>query len=119
MIESPDGESPGVLPAQALDHSAGYLLAAGILRRLERRTTEGGSWMVETSLRRIAAELLGRPRAAGEVSADVVDARGHTQSFRVAGVDVVTVAPAVLYAGGPERFAAPRPWGGDEPSWLP
>lgn len=119
MIESRDGESPRVLPAQALDHSAGYLLAAGILRRLERRTTEGGSWTVETSLRRIAAELLGRPRAAGEVSADVVDARGHTQSFRVAGDDVVTVAPAVLYAGGPERFAAPRPWGGDEPSWLP
>lgn len=117
MIESTDGETPGVLPAQALDHSAGYLLAAGIIRLLERRSTEGGSWMAETSLRRVAAELLGMPRTAGAVSPVSFDPRGHTQSFRVAGLDVVTAAPAVRYVGGPEDYAAPRPWGEDEPAW--
>ncbi|WP_298040337.1 CoA transferase [uncultured Microbacterium sp.] len=37
MIESPDGATPGVLPAQALDHSAGYLLAASVFDALARR----------------------------------------------------------------------------------
>ncbi|SBS71444.1 CoA transferase [uncultured Microbacterium sp.] len=117
MIESADGTTPGALPAQALDHSAGYLLAAAIIGLLGRRASAGGSWLAETSLRRIAAELLGRPRAIGDVSPIALDTSGHTQRFRVAGVDVVTAAPAVTYAGGPEQFAAPRPWGEDEPAW--
>jgi len=58
-IESADGVTPGALPAQALDHSAGYLLAAGITAALRRRAEQGGGWYVRTSLRRVAAELLG------------------------------------------------------------
>ncbi|MFM9877840.1 MAG: CoA transferase [Rhodoglobus sp.] len=61
-LESTDGERPGALPAQALDHSAGYLLAAGITSALRRRIDEGGSWLVETSLARVAHELLAQPR---------------------------------------------------------
>lgn len=117
MIESVDGETPGVLPAQALDHSAGYLLAAGILRGLDRRTTEGGGVLVETSLRRIAAELLGMPRARGPITP--VDVAGDTQTFEVAGSTLVTAAPAVAYGGGPTGFPPPRPWGQDEPAWSP
>jgi crotonobetainyl-CoA:carnitine CoA-transferase CaiB-like acyl-CoA transferase len=59
----PGAGTPGVLPAQALDHSAGYLLAAAVLALLRRRAEEGGSWLAETSLARIAAELLSAPRA--------------------------------------------------------
>ncbi|MFT4215293.1 MAG: CoA transferase [Microbacterium sp.] len=118
LIEGDDG-APGVLPAQALDHSAGYLLAAAALDLLQRRAREGGSWLAETSLRRIAAELLGLPRtlkrtpAAGLASAD-----GHTQTWTVAGVDLTTTAPAISYPDGPTRFAPPRPWGQDEPAWA-
>lgn len=41
---------PRPLPAQALDHGAGYLLAAGAMTALARRMTEGGSWHVRVSL---------------------------------------------------------------------
>ncbi|GAA3900425.1 CoA transferase [Microbacterium invictum] len=117
-LESVDGETPGVLPAQALDHSAGYLLAAAVLQLLARRAVEGGSWLAETSLRRVAADLLGRPRTAGpEPTASIADASAHVQEFSVAGIDLTTAAPALAYPGGPRAFAAPRPWGGDRPVW--
>ncbi len=41
---------PRPLPAQALDHASGYLLAFGIMAALRRRAVEGGSWKVEVSL---------------------------------------------------------------------
>ncbi|KAF3174533.1 hypothetical protein TWF751_004798 [Orbilia oligospora] len=37
-------------PCQALDHTAGYFLAIGILAALYRRIAEGGSWEVHVSL---------------------------------------------------------------------
>jgi hypothetical protein len=44
------GEPVRVLPCQALDHGAGYLLAAGIIAALHKRGTEGGSYDVHVSL---------------------------------------------------------------------
>jgi hypothetical protein len=47
------GGEPGpakVLPVQALDHAAGYLLATGILAALYHRARDGGSWEVAVSL---------------------------------------------------------------------
>jgi crotonobetainyl-CoA:carnitine CoA-transferase CaiB-like acyl-CoA transferase len=113
-IESADGLSPGALPAQALDHSAGYLLAAGITTALRHRAEQGGGWHVRTSLRRVAAELLGMPRSE---PARMPEAPARTQTFDVAGRQVTTVVPAVRWPGAPELFAAPRPWGGDPPEW--
>ncbi|WP_344819658.1 CoA transferase [Microbacterium soli] len=114
-IESSDGRTPGALPAQALDHSAGYLLAAGIMTALRRRGEAGGSWYVRTSLRRVAAELLGMRRT--PTAAPMPAAAARTQEFDVAGTRVTTVAPAVRWQGGPEMFRAPRPWGGDAAEW--
>lgn len=37
MLTSPDDTKPGALPAQALDHASGYLLAAGVLIALSRQ----------------------------------------------------------------------------------
>lgn len=53
---------PRPLPAQALDHGAGYLMAAGAMSALARRMTEGGSWHVRVSLAQTAYWLrsLGR-----------------------------------------------------------
>lgn len=45
---------PHPLPAQALDHGAGYLMAAGAMTALARRMTEGGSWHVRVSLAQTA-----------------------------------------------------------------
>jgi crotonobetainyl-CoA:carnitine CoA-transferase CaiB-like acyl-CoA transferase len=41
---------PRPLPAQALDHATGYLLAFAIMAALRRRAEEGGSWQVRVSL---------------------------------------------------------------------
>ena len=117
-VESPDGRTPGVLPAQALDHSAGYLLAAAILTLLARRAAEGGSWLAQTSLRRMAQELLAMPRRAEPGTAAPPDDAGHLQTFDLDGLALTTSAPAIAYAGGPTAFAAPRPWGRDEPTWI-
>ena len=42
--------APRPLPAQALDHATGYLLAFVIMAALERRAGQGGSWQVRASL---------------------------------------------------------------------
>ncbi|WP_295013033.1 CoA transferase [uncultured Microbacterium sp.] len=117
LIERASGdETPGALPAQALDHTAGYLLAAAIATALRRRADEGGGWIVETSLRRVAAELLSLPRAdEGLVAAP--PAEPETQEFDVDGVTVRTVVPAVAWADGPALFAPPRTWGTDQAAW--
>ncbi|MEU3199818.1 CoA transferase [Streptomyces sp. NPDC006996] len=56
-VEGMEGR-PGALPAQALDHGTGYLLAAGVLRALTGQTDEGGSRLVRVALARTAAWLL-------------------------------------------------------------
>ncbi|AQY03436.1 carnitine dehydratase [Microbacterium foliorum] len=113
MIESPDGDRPGVLPAQALDHSTGYLLAAAVVSLLERRRREGGGWVVRTSLRRVAAELLGMPRCSQPEAGQELDLTAHTFVFDVAG-QTVTTAASVLPG---LEFAAPHRWGSDQPRW--
>jgi hypothetical protein len=74
--------SPRPLPAQALDHGSGYLLAFGALTALRRRMTEGGSWHVEVSLVRTGRWIrdLGRvtnglsvPSPAQESIADLME----------------------------------------------
>ena len=110
-------EAPGTLPVQALDHTTGYLLAAGVMTALARRSAEGGSWLVSTSLRRIAAELLGLPRSPTVRAAQAPSWERHSQTFEVDGRRITTAAPAIAYPGGPSRFRAPRPWGGDGAEW--
>ena len=45
-----EGKKPEFLPVSEQDYVAGYLLAYGTMIALKRRATEGGSWMVRTSL---------------------------------------------------------------------
>ncbi|MGF6823350.1 crotonobetainyl-CoA:carnitine CoA-transferase CaiB-like acyl-CoA transferase [Microbacterium sp. ZKA21] len=113
MVESPDGDRPGALPAQALDHSAGYLLAAAVCDAIHRRAEDGTTLAVRTSLRRVAAELLGMPRIAEPDPAPTVDPAAHTQRFLVEGQELVTVRSAIPGL----EFAAPRAWGQDTAAW--
>ncbi|WP_172387527.1 CoA transferase [Streptomyces sp. MNP-20] len=54
-------ERPGALPAQALDHGTGYLLAAAVLRALTEQRTDGagGTHLARLALARTAAWLTG------------------------------------------------------------
>lgn len=114
-IESPDGERPGALPAQALDHSAGYLLAAAVTAMVLRGRRDGVTRHVRTSLRRVAAELLGMPRGAAPTVVDDIDTSAHAVSFSVDGHVVTTARPALPGL----EFSAPRRWGGDPARWRP
>lgn len=55
-------DKPVELPCQALDHGAGYLMAAGAMLALKRRAEIGGSWLVRLSLAQVGHWLteLGR-----------------------------------------------------------
>jgi crotonobetainyl-CoA:carnitine CoA-transferase CaiB-like acyl-CoA transferase len=58
---SADGE-PGVLPAQALDHGTGHLLAASVIRALTSMKQHGGTWHAQLSLAQLAHWLLATPQ---------------------------------------------------------
>jgi len=115
-----DGERPGALPAQALDHATGYLLATAVISMLEGGGR--GGRIARLSLRRTAAELLGMPRTElptprRALSED--DAEAHVETFAVSGERVRVVAPALAYDGALDRWpAGPEGWGAAEPRWA-
>ncbi|WP_159802614.1 CoA transferase [Arthrobacter zhaoguopingii] len=112
MRESPDGVRPGVLPAQALDHAAGYLLAAGVLSALRRQQDDGGTWLLESSLAGIAAGLLRDSRPL------LPRAEAGPPTVAVSAEGITTALPAVAFEDGPVDWPFPaRPWGADPPEW--
>ncbi len=112
-------DTPGALPAQALDHGAGYLLAAATARALTRRLEHGGATTVRMSLARIAHQLTslgetGDPRAPQVTTGDPFRER-VTSSFG----DLLRVrCPGSLAGLVPRWTLPPGPLGVDEPIWL-
>ena len=114
MVESPDGTRPGAMPAQALDHATGYLLAAGIVDALAARAVDGRGRDVAVALARTAAWLLAagsrdpaHPEPAAAPSGSTVS-HGHGP--------VVTSARPALPGHADHTFPA-HPWGTDPASW--
>jgi crotonobetainyl-CoA:carnitine CoA-transferase CaiB-like acyl-CoA transferase len=58
-------KGPKELPAQALDHATGYLMAFGAMMALARKAREGGSWHVRVSLAQTGHWFKGLGRVAG------------------------------------------------------
>jgi len=117
-VESSDGHRPGALPAQALDHATGYLLAAGVLTALRKRAERGGTWRVGAHLARTAHWLLQTDALDGP--AQPVDDPGPWVSETDTELGrLVQSRPAFEVEGMPARFAwAGRPWGSDEAVWA-
>ncbi|MFE2049133.1 CoA transferase [Streptomyces sp. NPDC059459] len=125
VIEGAAGR-PGALPAQALDHGTGYLLAAGVLRALTEQSYEGGGRYVGVALARTAAWLTGGPRPDGE------DGTGNTARQAAGSGPEPWLAerdsrlgrlryalPPVSFTGGPTDWARPPgPWGADSAGWT-
>jgi hypothetical protein len=63
-------DRPVPLPAQALDHATGYLLAAAAITGLTQRGAEGMGSRWRTSLARVASLLIGAGEVAGPAVAD-------------------------------------------------
>ncbi|MEU6236416.1 CoA transferase [Kitasatospora sp. NPDC047058] len=115
----PDGH-PGVLPAQALDHGTGYLIAAGVLRALtDQRTGRPGGRHLRFSLAGTASwlqhgiatvpPLNDEPYAPGAGLAETDSSYGRLRH----------ALPPVAYDGAPADWARPPGrWGTDEPVWL-
>lgn len=113
----PDGR-PGALPAQALDHGTGYLLAAGVLRALTERQSDGQGRALRFSLAGTAEWLLHgippQPTAEGGYDAQewLVETPSSYGPLRHA------LSP-VGYEGSPRTWATPTTrWGTDRPAWT-
>ena len=114
-------DAPGALPAQALDHATGYLIAAAVATLIERRRVEGGSWLARMSLRRTASELLTLPRRAEPAPAGLDDAarEEHVQALSGPAGRQRIALPAITSPDGPVRWSdPPHPWGSDAPRWA-
>jgi crotonobetainyl-CoA:carnitine CoA-transferase CaiB-like acyl-CoA transferase len=120
MVESRGAGRPGALPAQALDHASGYLLAAGVLAALRRRATEGGRWTVSAHLARTAHWLLQTDALdgpAGALEGDQLDPWLVTTRTEM-GV-VRQPRPAFQLDDGPREFAwVGHRWGTDPAQWV-
>ena len=118
LLESRDGRRPGALPAQALDHATGYLLAAGVLTALRRRAEAGGTWRVSAHLARTAHWLL-QSGALDEPARPVDDPSPWLVSTPTELGELVQPRPAFQVDDGPREFArVGHRWGADPAEWL-
>jgi crotonobetainyl-CoA:carnitine CoA-transferase CaiB-like acyl-CoA transferase len=117
LIESDDG-APGALPAQALDHATGYLLAAAVLHAVDRQAREGGTWHVAAHLARTGQWLTSTPNThrlpavAWDPNDCLVGQKTRSGVLRYA-------PPAVAFSGGPADYpTVGGTWGTDAPTWV-
>ncbi|MGW4734524.1 CoA transferase [Streptomyces shenzhenensis] len=113
---------PGALPAQALDHGTGYLLAAAVLRALTERSYDGRGRFVRLALARTAHWLTGGVErdAPGDAAQDADDGTPPPLIERDSALGRLRYAPPALsFTDGPADW--PRPpglWGTDAPRWA-
>ncbi|KMS71871.1 CoA-transferase [Streptomyces viridochromogenes] len=127
--DGPAGQ-PGALPAQALDHGTGYLLAAAVLRALTEQLEDGRGQgrCVRLSLARTAEWLMHGMRPGPKESpaydahetADAYDAPDTWLTERSSALGRLRYAlPPVSFEGGPVDWARPPGvWGADPARWA-
>ncbi|MFE7272809.1 CoA transferase [Streptomyces sp. NPDC057623] len=124
---------PGALPAQALDHGTGYLLAAAVLRALTEQLADGrgqgrcvrlslartAEWLVH-GMRPGSKEHLAYDTADTHETAGAYDAPGPWLTERSSALGRLRYAlPPVSFAGGPVDWARPPGvWGADPARWA-
>lgn len=117
LRESEDGQTPGALPGQVLDHATGYLLAAGALAALRRRSLDGGSWRVSAHLARTAHWLL--DAAPDAEDGGPVDPPDDYLTVARGSAGLVFMPKPAFAIGERDTFRkAGNAWGVDEPKWA-
>ncbi|WP_225074055.1 MULTISPECIES: CoA transferase [unclassified Streptomyces] len=117
-------EQPGALPAQALDHGTGYLLAAAVLRALTEQTRQGGTRVVRLALARTASWLT-RTGVGPAPTTDAVRGSAYDSADPWLGQTTSRIGrlrharPPVAFTGAPSDWSRPPgPWGTDAPHWT-
>ncbi len=112
---------PKPLPAQALDHASGYLMAFGAMTALARRAQEGGTWHVRTSLAQTGRWLRELGRVTGGLACpepDLPDVRDRLEDSASGFGRLTAVRHAAALAVTPTRWERPSaPLGTHEPRW--
>jgi crotonobetainyl-CoA:carnitine CoA-transferase CaiB-like acyl-CoA transferase len=114
-----DGK-PRALPAQALDHATGYLLAFAAMAALIRRAEHGGSWHVRCSLAQTGYWLRHLGRIDGVTGADpgFADVRDLTEDTPSGFGTLTAVRHAATLSETPPHWARPSvPLGTHPPAW--
>jgi crotonobetainyl-CoA:carnitine CoA-transferase CaiB-like acyl-CoA transferase len=114
-------DGPRPLPAQALDHSSGYLAAFGAMVALARRAREGGSWLVRLSLAQTGRwiDALGRIDGTPAPELRLEDVEDLMLTSDTAFGRLRHVGPAATLSETPARWTRPAvPLGSDPPTWL-
>jgi crotonobetainyl-CoA:carnitine CoA-transferase CaiB-like acyl-CoA transferase len=116
--EATGGETPGVLPAQLLDHATGYLAAAAVMTALTRRHNEGSGWHARVSLAQTAAWLLRQPIRPKTRSVEIDPTPYSVELDGPAGA-VTLISPPGQLGGRPLEWPGPPArYGADTPQWL-
>ncbi|MFJ9116616.1 CoA transferase [Streptomyces sp. NPDC102394] len=112
-------ERPGALPAQALDHGTGYLLAAAVLRALTEQSYDGGGRSVRLALARTAGWLVDGVEAGGHGEAAYDGPEPWLTETDSALGRLRHALPPVSFDGGPAGWARPsEPWGSAPARWV-
>jgi len=118
LLQSSDGETPGALPCQLLDHGTGYLAAAGALDGLRRQAAEGGTHVRRVSLARTASWLTsGQLASTGTAASSMVDAEPWLQQLDEHDHTTAAVGPPGVIDGVPLRWSRAGRYGADEAAW--
>jgi len=109
------GGAPKLLPCSAIDYVSGYLMALGTLVALERRATEGGSWLVRVGLARTGKWIVDRGTAD---PAAAVEPEARTMETRSPAGLITHLAPVLQLSETPPFWARPPvPLGYHKAEW--
>jgi hypothetical protein len=119
MVESADGEVPGAMPCQLLDHGTGYLCAAAALCALARQAAAGGTQFRELALARTAHWLLGQPRnGASPATAPEAGGPWFATLGSASGPVTAVLPPGQIDGRGLCWPGMLSRYGADEPAWA-
>ena len=119
------GEAAKPTPCQALDHAAGYFLAAGIAAALYKRAIQGGSYVVDVSLAGVMKYLRGLGQYEGKtgfqcwdpMKPEEVEAYLETRESGFGELKAVSHC-ATVDGAMPGWDVMPKPLGSGQAQWV-
>jgi crotonobetainyl-CoA:carnitine CoA-transferase CaiB-like acyl-CoA transferase len=118
--EASGANEPKPLPAQALDHASGYLMAFGAMSALARRAERGGSWHVRCSLAQTGTWIRSLGRIDGMACRDPTyqDVQDLLEETPSGFGQLTAVRHAAVMSETPPHWHRPSvPLGTHKPAW--